>query len=640
MMMTADTRTYQLIQRLFETKGFVKLEELTASFHLSDRSIRNLIKEANELLTQTGAMIKTIRGKGYTLLTGDQDTFLLWLHQQKLPARSLVPVMPEERVRFILRKLLLQSDYLKIDQLAEELFISRMTVSSDLKKGRDILSRYGMSLVTKPGFGMKVAGDELQKRTCYADLLLEEEPALSDITEREQLHFQDISLETIRSIVLTNLYQESLLIKDIALKNLVIHLAIAIQQTRAGKRTTASSKPTNRPPELTRIAKKITQQVCEIFDVILSEDETDYLLMHLLANQTWKKTDEHPATEEVQEAISAFLHHLETISGHRFSEDDMLRKDLSLHMKPLLNRIRYGISLQNPLLQEIKTSYPYPFDLAVSGLNALHLKRTPNEDEAAYIALHLAASLERSQLEASQKKRAIIVCGSGLGTARLLEIKLKSAFHHELDIVELFSYQDYLFHATLPCDLIITTVPLEPKGKPIVQVNAFFEKHDVQRVNQVIQTLNGHGMPTQELMAFFRETTTLLDAHLTTKEEALNALCTLLEEQKLVSPTFRSSVFERERMSSTYLGKGIAMPHPLVTNEGASCVAIARLKQPINWEGEQASLIFLLAIQKEDATLMNQFFEQAVDLLDDPDRINTLMHAENFDELIDRFFQE
>ena len=70
------------------------------------------------------------------------------------------------------------------------------------------------------------------KRTCYADLLLEEEPALSHITEREQLHFSDISLETIRSIVLTNLHQESLLIKDIALKNLVIHLAIAIQQTR------------------------------------------------------------------------------------------------------------------------------------------------------------------------------------------------------------------------------------------------------------------------------------------------------------------------------------------------------------------------------------------------------------------------
>ena len=133
MMMTADTRTYQLIQRLFETKGFVKLEELTASFRLSDRSIRNLIKEANELLTQAGAMIKTIRGKGYTLLTSDQDAFLLWLHQQKLPARSRTRHARRAHTIYD-EKTIASIRLLKIDQLAEELFISRMTVSSDLKR--------------------------------------------------------------------------------------------------------------------------------------------------------------------------------------------------------------------------------------------------------------------------------------------------------------------------------------------------------------------------------------------------------------------------------------------------------------------------------------------------------------------------
>ncbi|MEK4323416.1 MULTISPECIES: PTS sugar transporter subunit IIA [Bacillus] len=639
MMMTADPRTYQLIQRLFETKGFVKLEELTASFRLSDRSIRNLIKEANEYLKEAGAMIKTIRGKGYTLLTSDQDAFLLWLHQQKLPARSLVPVMPEERVRFMMRKLLLQSDYLKIDQLAEELFISRMTVSSDLKKGREMLARYGMTLVSKPGFGLKIEGDELQKRTCYADLLLEEEPALSHITEREQLHFPDISLETIRSIVLTNLHQESLLIKDIALKNLVIHLAIAIQQTRKNQRISASSVRTQRSPVLMRIAQKIIQQVSDTFYVTLSEDETDYLVMHLLANQTWKEAAQHQTTVEVQQAVTVFLQHIEKTSGHRFADDSILQQDLMLHMKPLLNRIQYGVSLQNPLLHEIKMSYPYPFDLAVSGLNALRLVRTPNEDEAAYVALHIAASFERSQLDTSQKKKAIIVCGSGLGTARLLEIKLKAAFQHELDIVELYSYQDYLMSTSLPCDVIITTVPLTSKGKPVIQVSAFFEHHDIQRVNEVIHLLNGHGAPSKELMAFFQERLTFMNTDLSSKDEVLDILCSRLEAHQLVSSSFRSSVFEREQMSSTYLGSGIAMPHPLITNEGTSSVAIAHLKQPIDWQGDQVSLVFLLAIHKDDAACMNQFFEQAVDLLDNPDRIHSLKQAKTFNELMDALFQ-
>lgn len=162
---------------------------------------------------------------------------------------------------------------------------------------------------------------------------------------------------------------------------------------------------------LTRIAQKITHQISDTFHVTLSEDETDYLVMHLLANQTWKEIDEHQTTEEVRQAVTQFLQHIEKTSGHRFVDDDILRQDLMPHMKPLLNRIQYGVSLQNPLLHEIKTSYPYPFDLAVSGLNALQLVRTPNEDEAAYVALHIAASFERSHLDTSQKRGPLLYAG-------------------------------------------------------------------------------------------------------------------------------------------------------------------------------------------------------------------------------------
>lgn len=58
--------------------------------------------------------------------------------------------------------------------------------------------------------------------------------------------------------------------------------------------------------------------------------------------------------------------------------------------------------------------------------------------------------------------------------------------------------------SSLPCDVIITTVPLTSKGKPVIQVSAFFEHHDIQRVNEVIHLLNGHGAPSKELMAFFK----------------------------------------------------------------------------------------------------------------------------------------
>ena len=33
--------------------------------------------------------------------------------------------------------------------------------------------------------------------------------------------------------------------------------------------------------------------------------------MHLLANQTWKEIDEHQTTEEVRQAVTQFLQHIE-----------------------------------------------------------------------------------------------------------------------------------------------------------------------------------------------------------------------------------------------------------------------------------------------------------------------------------------
>lgn len=140
-------------------------------------------------------------------------------------------------------------------------------------------------------------------------------------------------------------------------------------------------------------------------------------------------------------------------------------------------------------------------------------------------------------------------------------------------------------------------------------------------------------------MAFFQERLTFMNTDLSSKDEVLDILCSRLEAHQLVSSSFRSSVFEREQMSSTYLGSGIAMPHPLITNEGTSSVAIAHLKQPIDWQGDQVSLVFLLAIHKDDAACMNQFFEQVVDLLDNPDRIRALKQAKIFNELMDALFQ-
>ena len=83
----------------------------------------------------------------------------------------------------------------------------------------------------------------------------------------------------------------------------------------------------------------------------------------------------------------------------RFSliEDHQLFNGLLDHLSPMMIRLSRGIRIENPLTEEIKKENPKVFE-AVKHISAtcLALKNyTINEDEWAYLALHLMAALER-----------------------------------------------------------------------------------------------------------------------------------------------------------------------------------------------------------------------------------------------------
>ena len=87
-------------------------------------------------------------------------------------------------------------------------------------------------------------------------------------------------------------------------------------------------------------------------------------------------------------------------------------------------------------------------------------------------------------------------------------------------------------------------------------------------------------------------------------------ICDQLEQEDLVEAGFRSSLHERERIVSTLLGEGIALPHSLGLLARRTLVYTVLAPQGIDWgNGETATLIFVLAISKAD-------YEEAMGLYD------------------------
>ena len=97
----------------------------------------------------------------------------------------------------------------------------------------------------------------------------------------------------------------------------------------------------------------------------------------------------------------------------------------------------------------------------------------------------------------------------------------------------------------------------------------------------------------------------MLGMFASSKEEALKKMINTLYQNGVLTDkaAFTEDVLNRERVSSTGIGSGIAIPHGKSTHVKETAVAVARLVIPIKWEedeDEPVKFIVLLAVNEND----------------------------------------
>ncbi len=105
-------------------------------------------------------------------------------------------------------------------------------------------------------------------------------------------------------------------------------------------------------------------------------------------------------------------------------------------------------------------------------------------------------------------------------------------------------------------------------------------------------------------MAILTEKRVLLNAHPQTKEEAIRLAGDLLVQDGCVAPEYIEGMLARERIMSTYLGNGVAIPHGQFDDrEYIYCTGISVVQVPggVEWEpGEKAYLVVGIAASKDE----------------------------------------
>ncbi|WP_332634660.1 BglG family transcription antiterminator [Halalkalibacter flavus] len=620
-------------------------EYLAKVVQVTSRTIRNDMKELELLLSKHGSSIKSIRGKGYQLEIHDEHLFRMMLQEifrHDELGLGFSPNSPDDRVRFLLKKLLLSDEFIKLDDLADELFISKSTLQNDLQEVKKNFKKYDITIEIRPNYGFRIKGDERKLRFCMSEYLLNRNEV--DIIDGAISILPEAEMQSIKSIIIDFVHEFNLEISDISINNLIVHIAIACRRIRNGNHVSIY------PGELKEIvhereyniAREIVKQVEKSLNVKFPEAEIAYIAIHLLGTKmvTATKMGESQfkalIDNEIYHLTKKIIDAVEEKLKLGIKNDKELQVSLCIHLKPAINRLRYGMNLRNPMLNEIKSYYPVSFQAGV--IAGLVLKEELdidiNENEIGYIALHLGAAVERTKMN-DRPRRCIIVCASGAGSARLLNYKLQSRFGSKLEILGTTEYYRLSQMSLHSLDFIISTIPISKKlSVPVIEVNTILGGKDIEKIESIFSTAD------KDTFEYTREELVFLQKKFKTKEEVIHFLGENLQQLGLVDKSFTNSVLEREAVSPTCFGNLVAIPHPIVPQTESTFWAICTLEQPIMWNDKPVQFVCLLNVEKNSSKDLQKMYNILVSIVDSKDLIQQLLKCRTYTDFINVFIKK
>lgn len=623
-----DPKAFDVFLAIYMHKSSMSYEEIEDYFGLRPRTLRELIKNnRDEFERKAHARLVSVPNQGYTIEADDSKLLKQYLLKTRMELRDKSYEMPStttERVEYIIRTFLMTDTPIKIDDLADELIISRSTLNEELKQVREKLDEHNLKLMSQGKEGLVLEGSEQDIQSCISDTFFYTDYHLSTSFQKEALGTLGAKYESdISDIIGTVLEKNHYHMTDIGIHNLVVHILIALYRVQdCAKAIDSSNIPQDKYKLEMSMAKEIRDEVTALTSIRIPDSDLAYMAVHMIGTRIFEEKDSHMISSETLNLVREILTKIKTAYGVDFFNDIDLFTMLCLHIEPLINRLENHIKTRNPLLLRIKEENHFAFDIAIvaSDVISKRLHVFMDENETSYLALHFALALERRGKE--EKKKVLTVCASGAGSSRLLKYRLQERFKDTISQIDSTSMMSLQKMDLSSYDLIISTLPLnfEPEV-PVLVIDSFLTEDDEKNIEDIFD----HGNLKNGILDGFDQRLYLFRKNCNSPSEAIHLMCGALNSVISLPKEFEEKVIQREMFSSTYFGHGIATPHPttLIVNDNKVCAM--QIENGITWyNGKQVHWIFLLALNKEENEEGEQIVQALYSLIKDIETMKKL----------------
>lgn len=585
-----NKRQLKIIEILKNSTEPINSKALATDIGCSTKTIQVEVKNINSTLEK--AKIDSIRGMGYKLV-GDIKSV------DKLENNTNYNDM--DRVSYILKQILTlyKNKTLKLENLADDMYVSLSTIKNDLKEVKDILKNYNLKIISKHKLGISLDGDIEDLKRCilesnikYKDLSLE-----GFFTDYVKLNIGNIRLE-----ILNNLQEENIILTDYEFNNIFNYILISLSI------------------EENKDYKSYTK------DYI-----TNYQNKFIKENNKENK-------EKILNSIEKFTKNLKLATSIDLSNDRVFKEYLYRHIKSFCIKKDFGVNNQSIVANEIKLKYPFAFELATIAKTTLEkdLDLEIDENETANIAIHIGGALQRSHENINEKSlKAIIVCASGVGTSMLIKAKLEAKFDKKIEILKVIPSYLIDYVKVLDVDFIIATVPVNIKDIPVINVSPFLDDKEIKIIEKFLDT--GKIYYNINLSEIFNKELFFTDLDFDNKFDVINYMSNILLQKDYIDEEMKNSYIDREKIATTEIGNMVAIPHGAKGKAFKNAVAIGILKNPIPWEVGQVRLVVMLCLQKESILNYEDLFSNIYKRIDSIAKVISICESKKYDKFIAMF---
>lgn len=629
-----DARMKKIIIELSDSE-YVTASELAKILDLNEKTVRTTIGKMRDSLDEYGIEIESKTRKGYHLLIYDKEKYQAFINNDEWLSKNDIPNNSKEREEWLLDYLLKQHKFVRIDDLSEMLYVSRSTITNDIRNFEDSLKSYHITLIRRPNYGLHIQGSEFDIRNCMISQFKDNKWA-QRFSDKEENELKEIS-----KILLNNIQNQKVVLSKSMIQEMTSCIYIAkVRYEENYKITVSKNEVVHRIYKpCIDVATNIVEELNEKFHIHLLDSEIYYIAINIAARSDYNVLEgelESGVINQARKQATQMLDCVYDMMHLDMRQNLSLLYDLISFLIPMDIRMRYGIIAKNPFAEATKKKYFFAYNVAsqaVIPLKKTYFHEVP-ENEIAYLTSIFALFIEQEK-DKKKKYNILVICATNMSTSKLLAYQYKKKFKKYIDEVytcEMYNLDSFDFSKV---DYIFTTVEINRVlPKPVLGISAFLEDEEVEKISSILK---------------FKSSNTIADVYSEelfydnikgeTKEEILFEICKRIPEKYGIPSDFYEGLLRREEITGTDLAKHVALPHPYETTSDISFACISVLDHPIRWTRQDVQVVILMAVAEDEQRDLTNFLQLISEFIANESAVLQLVEEPDFTTFVNLLSQ-